>query len=175
MSRRKTGVAAVVAAEVPAHPLVPGSDVEQLELANLVGLPELRSTSRLIPRRAGRPAGSPNKNTEIVRAWLLSQFGDPVARLAAMAAMPIAEIAERLKCDPLKAAELWRDLQKDVAEYTHQKMPAKVEVTDKRRVRIVRGESDESFEGTDVPGDDATIIDQSPPPPAAEEKGGGDG
>jgi hypothetical protein len=79
-------------------------------------------------RGPGRPLGSVNRLASQWSSYIQSQYGSPLDIAAAVGAMSLAEIAEKLGCDRVTAAELRLKCWEFTARYTHQEMPRDVAV-----------------------------------------------
>lgn len=119
---------------------VVGSDVERalFPQQELLGLPPLPETRRgeIERRRAGRPVGARNKRSEDAARVAVERFGDPLLHQVAIATMPTEELAARLGCDPLEAAELQQRAAATCLPYLHSRKPLAVDVRNHRVVHL---------------------------------------
>ena len=116
-----------------------GGEVEQLDLATLLGLPAptAHQSAQIHQRRgAGRPPGARNKRTEAMADYILAQTTPPALTLARMASMPVHELATLLGCSLLDAWQEIRLCAQAVAPYLHQRMPLAVDLTNHKTVTL---------------------------------------
>jgi len=116
---------------------------------DLLGLPPLDpANSRhasVIQRKAGRPPGARNRRQEDVARWVVEQLGDPLVRQAAIAAMPVEELAARLGCSVYEAFQEQRLAAALVLPYVHQRQAIAVDVRNTKVVHLT------IVEGVSVP------------------------
>ena len=115
--------AGVVAAERAAMALAP----VQADMLGLPPVPETRQAD-LARRRPGRPVGARNRRSEDSARLAVEKFGDPIWHGLALATMPTEELALRLGCTPLEAAELQQRERSIVLPYIHARRPQAVNV-----------------------------------------------
>ena len=78
----------------------------------------------------GRRKGIPNKRTVQLRDAIYQQCGNPILALAReFGFVPIEVLAKRLKCSMLEAGKMKATVLMKVAEYTDQKQPQGVQVS----------------------------------------------
>lgn len=94
------------------------------------------------PKGKGRPPGSPNRSTVQLQKLLLAKgYRDPAEFMAALQSMDTKELAEKLSCGKLEAAQLQLRAAERLMPYFHQAMPQAVELkTDTPRKLIVMGD-----------------------------------
>ena len=113
---------------------VPGPVAERAEAllwpqGDLLGLPRTAKVETVLGRRApGRPPGSPNKRAEDVARLIVDRIGDPLIKLATLAAMPADELAAAASCTVMEALNLQRLAAAEVLPYVHQRRPQALEV-----------------------------------------------
>lgn len=126
-----TGLAAVLAEAVGDRAIVP-APAEQLDLADLLGLREVREERR----GRGRPKGQINRRTEIVAEYLLSKYPDPLEGLIQMCGIGIDELSAALNCT---AHEAWAEKRlciQAVLPYLHRRMPLAVDLSNRSVVHL---------------------------------------
>lgn len=124
-----------------------------------------------MPRRrvAGRPAGTPNRSTTLVRQYMLQAgFSDPLMVLGSLWSADAGELATALGCKKVEAAELIRKAAVEGLPYFHQAMPKAVAVKHEgaRPLIIIRDGAPGIVERNQ--GDSALVIE------ASHESGSGD-
>ena len=125
---------------------------ELVALQAELGLPETLKLAALREKRGpGRPAGARNRRTESLATQVERLFGNPVLRAAALAMMPVEDLAISLgvrTIDALQEQRLWLAM---VLPYVAARMPIAVDVTNQKVVHltIVDGEA-ESVEDQQV-------------------------
>lgn len=72
------------------------ADLGASEDARLDGILPL-GISPLAPRGVGRPKGAKNRRTDLVAAYLVERFGDPLTATMSVVGMPIDELIEKLR------------------------------------------------------------------------------
>jgi hypothetical protein len=103
----------------------PGSEGEQLDLADLLGLPPAPSSNGagLPARRSGSRAGIRNRRTE---EWLEYFSGRglrlPLENLMAMANLGVDEVRRRLGCTPLEAMNVIIRCNAEAAPFLHARL-----------------------------------------------------
>lgn len=117
---KRAGTGKVVAeAMAQAAPLA--APARQLSLLGDSGpVPELMEDRTGKP---GRPAGARNVVTRETRAFILSQYRDPLVTLARMQSLDPVEAARAWGCKPIEAADRIRHAADALAPYLHGKMP----------------------------------------------------
>jgi hypothetical protein len=128
------GVLAAVAADV-ARVVEP-----QPSFADALGLPDTRKSVAVELRRAGRPPGAKNRRAEDVARFIVDEIGDPLLRLAMVAAMPTEELAARLGCTAAEALVEQRLAAIAVLPYVHQRKAISVDVTNRQVVSLTIGD-----------------------------------
>lgn len=100
-------------------------------------------------RGAGRPAGSPNRTTTKMKAWLLAKgYRDPAEFLAAIMSADTLQTAMMTGCDPGDVLKLQVKAAEGLMPYFHQALPKQVDVkTDGPRSLIVILDRSEQFQG----------------------------
>jgi hypothetical protein len=125
-------IAAAVAEQCPQAEMV-----ELLAVQDALGLPNQHQVEVLRERRkAGRPPGARNKRTETLTAQVDRLFGNPVLRAAALAMMPVDELAASLGVRPMEALQeqrLWLGL---VLPFVAARMPIAVDVNNRQVVNL---------------------------------------
>ena len=116
--------------------------------AELLGLPEVPAHRARAARPAGRPVGSRNKRSEQLAVEVIERFGDPLLHQAAIATMGVEDLAARLGCSALEAAQEKRLAALVVLPYLHRRMPLSVDLSAQRVVHltIVDGAADAAME-----------------------------
>lgn len=107
----------------------------QAELLGLPAMPE-RQGEAVARRKAGRPPGARNRRDEDVARLLVERFGDPLAHLVAVATMDTEELALRLGCTTLEAAQEKRLAAQVAMPFLHSRMPVRVDVANHRVVHL---------------------------------------
>lgn len=104
----------------------------------LVGLPQTPKLVAVRERRAkaGRPPGARNKREEAVAAWVLERIGDPLLAQAAVAVMPVEELAAAAGCTVMEALVERRLAAAVVLPYLHSRRPLDVQVSEHKVVRL---------------------------------------
>lgn len=97
-------------------------------------------------RRAGRPPGARNRRSESLAAQVERLFGNPVLRAAALATMPVQELAAALGCKPFEALQEQRLWLSTVLPYVAARMPIAVDVTNHRVVNLTIVDGTEAVE-----------------------------
>jgi hypothetical protein len=141
-----TGVAEAAAARVDeALPV-------QVELGDLLGLPEDRPALQQVQaRRGGRPPGAQNKRLAEVSALVRQHLGDVLLHTAAVALMPI----DQLMALGMKASEAFAEKRlaaATVLPYLEQRKPLAVDVTGRSVVYLdinIGAEQGEQYQGLD--------------------------
>lgn len=85
----------------------------------------------------GRPAGSPNRSTSDMVAWILATGEHPLMFLAKTFRQPVAQLASEAQCTLEKAKLMQIDAAKNLAPYVSSKMPIAVEVDARGEVSLV--------------------------------------
>lgn len=109
---------------------------EQIDLLEALGLPVNEKVIELRERtgKPGRPAGSRNKRTVEMAAFLLSQYKSPLEVLVQIAATPIAELAAALGCTKLEALQEIRLAAIASKPHLHSAMPLAVNVNERKLI-----------------------------------------
>lgn len=113
----------------------------------------------------GRPAGSRNKSTMEMVAFIRARYPNPLIFLAQTYSRPVDQLAQELGCKKKEAFDLMVTAAKNLAPYMEQKQPVAVEITDKGVVQlvIVRGVAGGGLVGADgieLPADFVDITEQ---------------
>lgn len=112
-------------------------------LAASLGLPETaRSRALAVKRGPGRPPGARNRRSESLAQQVERLFGSPVLRAAALAMMPVDELAAALGCKPFEAVQeqrLWLGM---LLPYVASRMPIAVDVTNHKVVQLTIVDAD---------------------------------
>ncbi len=117
----------------------PADDVveEQLELDDLLGLPETTAVVSLREKRGpGRPPGAPNRRTVEMAQFLLKRYASPLEVLAQIATARVDELSQSLGCDKLEALQEKRLAAIALLPYVHQKQPVALDVTNRNVVHL---------------------------------------
>ena len=110
---------------------------ELLAVQASLGLPVTVASEALVAKRGpGRPVGARNKRTESLAAQVERLFGNPVMRAAALASMPVDELAAALGCKPLEAVQEQRLWLAMMLPYVAARMPIAVDVTNHKVVSL---------------------------------------
>lgn len=137
-----------------------GADMEEVVQAGLFDLddgdtgavdaasPLTRALTTDKPRR-GRPLGSPNRRTEAVTAWLLSQHRHPLSVIMEAYSMSPVELCAKIGVTPssdnlLDVLKLQMRMAEAALPYVAQKLPQAVQVSAEAGVSI-------SIEGVSIP------------------------
>ncbi len=109
---------------------------EQLTLGDLIGAPTLlpdddKPAELAGEKGAGRPVGARAAAPQEYRRYILATRGDFVARFAGLAQADTFALAALLRCSPLEALQLQRDLGKVAAPYVYQQQPRALEIDGK--------------------------------------------
>lgn len=135
---------AIEAAEAAASARVRESFAVQYDLA---GLPPTEAAMTLRERKSvGRPRGARNRREEDVARAVVEKLGDPLLVQAAIATMPVDELALALGCSRFEAAQERRLAAQVVIPFLHQRQPLAVDVTNRRVVHLVIGQVDAAAE-----------------------------
>lgn len=106
-------------------------------------------------KRRGRPPGARNKSTGVTRAYILSQFGDPLTMLARRGMMDPVELAAKLGCKPIEAFNAQNTALAKCLPFVHSPQPAAVKVEGQGALAMfwsgvpVDGSGDEVVDGSD--------------------------
>lgn len=124
MADQPTGLAAALAQHMPDALY---DEPEQLQLDPVAAMPLFEPTRGGLQSTGGRPKGAINKSTRELAAYVLGKHRHPVIAAAQVCDLPLAELAEQLKCDLLDAANHQQKCREFVAKYTLQAMPQQVQ------------------------------------------------
>lgn len=124
-------------AAAPPAPALPG-----LELEAEADAYEPAPDSMPFPQRKGpgRPKGSPNRRTAEFARYILTRHGDLLSGLAAVAFMPIDDLARDLGCTKLEAFDRWLKTREALLPYVHAKLPAEAVIKHETLPTLVIGE-----------------------------------
>lgn len=89
------GPHAAQAADAGAPGLLPADQADPDD-ARLDGILPL-GISPLAPRGVGRPKGAKNRRTDLVAAYLVERFGDPLTATMSIVGMPVDQLIEKLR------------------------------------------------------------------------------
>lgn len=139
------GVAAEIAAAAGAaglpdallaadEPLLPLADPRALVL-ELAATPADRAGAVRRAGGRGRPAGSRNRRSEELAAYLLSRHAHPLVSLAETYSRPVAVLAAELGCTAYEAFQLQLRAMAELAPYLESKKPVAVQV-DSRSIAL---------------------------------------
>lgn len=123
-----------------AGPMLPLRDAEQLDLLRADDGSVRREMVHRAERGRGRPAGSRNRRTLEVRAYLLSRYAHPLEVLAQIYSRPTDVLAAELSCTRLEAMTLQKSAAAELAPFVEGKMPVAVDLN-------VRGDFTLAIEG----------------------------
>lgn len=111
----------------------------QGELLGLPPVPVSRGeVAARVERRAkaGRPPGARNRRAEDIARLIDERFGDARLHQAAIATMDVEELAARLGCSPLEAAQEKRLAFVAVAPFLYQRQPQQVDLRNHAAVSL---------------------------------------
>lgn len=94
-------------------------------------------------RGPGRPAGSANRRTLQLARFIQAHCRDPVLFLASVYSRPVEQLAGELGCTKRDALALMIQSAREVAPYTHSKMPVAVDLSATSQVFVTFETSDE--------------------------------
>lgn len=112
-------------------------DEEQLELDDLLGLPETSAVISLREKRGrGRPPNARNRRTVEMVDFLLKRYASPLEVLAQIATARVDELSVTLGCKKLEALQEKRLAAIALIPYVHQKQPTAIDISNKSVVHL---------------------------------------
>lgn len=128
-----TGLPAIIDAEAreAPSPVVPSARQPSLFAEPELSPPGDGAGEDAAHGRRGRPPGARNRRTADLAAYIAGHVGHPVVRLARIAAMDPAQLAQALGCKQVEALDRIIVAAKAAAPYVASAMPQEVQVSGK--------------------------------------------